>query len=278
MAKNSRSKKSSSGSASPAKARRINVQANGHVKKVKITSETPRKVLHSSIGRYSVRAFTRVITSGFLVLYCYVTDFSTANIAKVLLIAFMIIFPTDLLRFSWPAFNKFYQSVLGFLMRESEKEEHFNGVIWYIVGCWTVLTFLPKDVASIAIVLLSWCDTAAALVGRRFGYLTPRFPNGKSLAGTMACMVVGGAVSFLFWNYVQPYTDQQHPHLIRDHPPSWTASSQHLDLVKLSALTGVVAGASELVGGLFGLDDNATLPVLCGFALHLLLNVAGLGK
>ncbi len=88
-----------------------------------------------------------------------------------------IIVPADVLRLRWPAFEKLYERVLGFLMRDSEKvrvicpllsppslafhspvfswfvQHSTNGVIWYILGVNFALQFYPQDVATIAILM-----------------------------------------------------------------------------------------------------------------------------
>ncbi|KAL8888852.1 MAG: hypothetical protein Q9205_007792, partial [Flavoplaca limonia] len=92
--------------------------------------EIPRKALHLSIGFFTLNLYSRGI--------------STQAIHPWLLGALIPIASTDYLRHTFPAFNKFYIRVLGALMRESEVEG-WNGVIWYLLGAWAVLRFLPKD-------------------------------------------------------------------------------------------------------------------------------------
>src|SRR4051794_29038897 len=120
--------------------------------------EVPRKVLHVSIG--------------FLVLHLYRSGVQPGSITPVLGYALIPIASADILRFISPSFNWLYIRVLGALMRESEYSG-WNGVIWYLVGTWAVLTIFPKDIAPLSILLLSWCDTAASTFGRLYGRYTP---------------------------------------------------------------------------------------------------------
>ncbi|KAF5343593.1 hypothetical protein D9756_011596 [Leucocoprinus leucothites] len=140
------------------------LHANGVEKKQKqkVDWEIPRKLLHSSIG--------------FFTLYLYITESSVAEIVLVLWSSLCIIVPADILRLRSPAFERLYERVLGFLMRESEKHST-NGVIWYILGVNFALQFYPRDVATIAILILSWADTAASTIGRLYGPSSPRLPS-----------------------------------------------------------------------------------------------------
>lgn len=73
-------------------------------------------------------------------------------------------------RLRWPTFERLYERLLGFLMRESEKarvplpltldykltsstQKSTNGVIWYILGVNFALQFYPRDVATVAILM-----------------------------------------------------------------------------------------------------------------------------
>lgn len=88
-------------------------------------------------------------------------------------------------------------------MRESEVSG-YNGVIWYLLGAWAVLRFLPTDVGVMSVLLLSWCDTAASTFGRLYGRYTPRIRRGKSVAGTAAACVVGCLTAVVFWGWAVP--------------------------------------------------------------------------
>ena len=168
---------------------------------------------------------------------------------------------------------------LGALMRESEVDG-WNGVIWYLLGAWTVLRFFPKDVGTMSVLLLSWCDTAASTFGRLYGRYTPRLRKGKSMAGSAAAVVVGVVTAGLFWGIVVPaYPAYQDGIMFQGTlaiPEPYRAvlgltrqQSQvngWLALGIVSVWSGLVASASEVVD-LFGWDDNLTIPVLSGLGL-----------
>lgn len=167
-------------------------------------------------------------------------------------------------------------------MRESEVQG-YNGVIWYLLGAWTVLRFMPKDVATVSIMLLSWCDTAASTVGRLYGRYTPRIRKGKSLAGSLAALATGMATAGLFWGWgccccgrlQSTETFMFHGRLglpgVVKGLLGWKGEGEGviggwMALGVVSLVSGIVAAASEVVD-LFGWDDNATIPILSGVGL-----------
>lgn len=164
-------------------------------------------------------------------------------------------------------------------MRESEVDG-WNGVIWYLLGAWTVLRFMPKDVGVMGVLLLSWCDTAASTFGRLYGRYTPRIRKGKSVAGSTAAAVVGVVTAGMFWGWALPRYgfDQDFmfrgelrlPDVVKE-GLGWTGEGQGTvggwaALGIVSIWSGFVASASEVVD-IFGWDDNLTIPVLSGLGL-----------
>jgi diacylglycerol kinase (CTP) len=197
----------------------------------------------------------------------------------------------DYLRFTFPSFNRIYVRVLGALMRETEFDA-WNGVIWYMLGVWIILTFFPKDVGIVGVLLLSWCDTAASTVGRAYGRYTQRIRKGKSLAGSLAAFLVGVVTAVAFWGWLAPLAGQDA--LEKDGPFMFTGTLRLPGTIRnglsltdaqgsitggaaltvWSLWTGFVASASEVVD-LFGWDDNLTIPVLSGIGMWAFLKAFG---
>lgn len=151
--------------------------------------EIPRKIFHSSIG--------------FIVLHLYLSGTDLDVIVRNLSYFLGIVVTADVIRLNNADFEWLYEKVLGFLMRESEKDK-VNGVVWYLVGVITSLHFFPEDIACVSIMILSWCDTAASTFGRAFGKYTPPLPSPpfarrKSTAGFLAAVVSGALTSYFFW-------------------------------------------------------------------------------
>jgi diacylglycerol kinase (CTP) len=194
---------------------------------------------------------------------------------------------TDWLRHRYTSVNKFYVRALGALMRESEFAG-WNGVIFYLLGAWIVLFFLPKDLGVMSVLLLSWCDCAASTFGRLWGRYTPRLRRGKSLAGSLAAFVVGVATSYFFYGWlvtsVGPMPGDENfmfkgalslPSSVADAlglSQSQATIGGPLALGVMSVWSGIVASVSELID-VFGWDDNLTIPVLSGMAMWGFLKV-----
>ena len=239
--------------------------------------EVPRKLLHVSIG--------------FFTIWAYVHGLQTSDIHPYLLTALVPIATVDYARFKFPSFNRFYVRALGAFMRETEFEG-WNGVIWYLLGAWISLRFFPKDVGVMGILLLSWCDTAASTVGRAYGRYTPRIRRGKSLAGSLAAFLVGVITAAGFWGWLVPRNGQfpedvnwplqftgtlSLPGPIRDLvglTEAQASISGGLALAIMSLWTGFAASASEVID-IFGWDDNLTIPVLSGIGMWGFLNIFG---
>ncbi|ROT42428.1 hypothetical protein SODALDRAFT_354579 [Sodiomyces alkalinus F11] len=237
--------------------------------------EVPRKVLHVSIG--------------FFTIWLYVSGTRTVAVAPWLMAALIPIAATDYLRHHFAGFNRFYVSVLGALMRESEYAG-YNGVIFYLLGAWIVLYFFPKDVGVMGVLLLSWCDTAASTFGRLWGCYTPRIRRGKSLAGSLAAFLVGVGSSAFFWGWLAPtigpmpgdetfmFRNVLRLPEVASHAlglsGAQAAITGSLALAVVSIWSGFVAAASEVVD-LFGWDDNLTIPVLSGLGIWGFLKLFG---
>ncbi|KAF8830078.1 hypothetical protein HHX47_DHR2000659 [Lentinula edodes] len=209
----------------------------------------------------------------------------------------------DYLRLTYPSFARVYERYLGFLMRESEKKGT-NGVIWYIIGVNFALTFYPLDVATVAILILSWADTAASTIGRlwagHWGLYTPRLPSRlpiipflpahlkhrlalplaprKSLAGFIAASLTGACIALGFWGWMAPV-----PLRVERGDVTWFwdggvfrsgGFGGWVGLSIIALFAGLVSGIAEALD-LGSLDDNLTLPIISGGCLWLFYKVLG---
>ncbi|CAK44324.1 CTP-dependent diacylglycerol kinase 1 [Aspergillus awamori] len=242
--------------------------------------EIPRKLLHVSIG--------------FLTLNLYSRGIQTLQITPWLFGALVPIATVDIIRHHSSKVNNLYIRCVGALMRETEVSG-YNGVIWYLVGTYAVLRFLPKDVGVMSVLLLSWCDTAASTFGRLYGRYTFQLRKGKSFAGTLGAWFVGVLTAAAFWGYFVPYigtfpNDPEGSFMFTGQlnllPSSiknligWNADTPNavisgpLALGVMSVVSGLVAAGSEFVD-IFGWDDNLTIPILSGIGLWGFLKVFG---
>ncbi|KAL9708727.1 Diacylglycerol kinase [Leucoagaricus gongylophorus] len=243
---------------------------------VDVDWEIPRKVLHSSIG--------------FFTLYLYVSESPVHCVVRVLWSSLCVIYPADLLRFRYPSFAKLYEKILGFLMRDSEKNST-NGVIWYILGVNVALQFYPLDVATLSILILSWADTAASTIGRLYGSSSPRLPSNlyiphrkfplvkiplsprKSIAGFLAATLTGMIATVGFWGWIAPVRFSGRElswDFVRGVAMSGVREGAGIKglsgwtgLSVIGVVAGLVSGVTEAMD-LGSLDDNLTLPIISG--------------
>ena len=143
-----------------------------------------------------------------------------------------------------PVITPCYGFFFGKMLRDyGEGKFHLSGGAPVLAAaCVSALLFkTPYSALAMATMLLA--DTAAALIGRRFG--RHRFPNGKSLEGCLAFFVTGVLVmtaGFFAFAY----------------PP----------LVLAGGLLGIVgATLLELFNCELHLDDNFTIPLAAGGGL-----------
>ncbi|KAL4401359.1 Diacylglycerol kinase [Malassezia pachydermatis] len=263
--------------------------------------EVPRKLFHC--------------ITGFVVLGLYVFKLDVNAVVRILFYMFLVIASADVLRLNSPAFERFYESVLGILMRSGEKER-VNGVIWYLVGVMVSLRLFPEDIAAVSIIILSWCDPCASTFGRLFGKRTPALPapffaRRKSLAGFIAASLMGMLVSYMFWgtsiarigerstglswepNGVATFGTKRVPGALRTgwrgihHGFAVSDVSMSSRLREFSSRNApaipplVMYISCGLIAGftealeMGGLDDNISIPILSGFLIWGMLWVWG---
>lgn len=196
-------------------------------------------------------------------LYLYKNGYDTSDIYPILTAYLALVVAGELLRFSFDGFNVLYCNVMGPLMRKTEIHSRVNGVVYYLMGCIFALYFFPRDLASLAIVYLSWADPTASICGRLWGKYTPKFGK-KSLAGSLGAVAVGALVTYFFFAAAWPVS-------------SYDSSRSSIPLAVLALYGGCVAAFSEALGDCLGLDDNLVIPALSVLMLWLPLVYFGLG-
>ncbi|KAI8450961.1 hypothetical protein BY996DRAFT_4586692 [Phakopsora pachyrhizi] len=245
--------------------------------------ELPRKILHSSIG--------------FITLQRWTSNGNPVLIVVWLTRALLVILTADLMRFKSKRFSRLYESLLGFLMRQNERND-WNGVIFYLIGVIISLSTLPLDISVLSILILSWVDTSASVIGRLYGsdsyrLPSPPFSRTKSVAGFIGGLTTGSLTAYAFWSTFvgmgEPYPNGYSWRLVRvlSSIPrrrigvgsrsvrilSWveerirlSTPDSTLGLVPLSLGCGLISAIAEALN-VWGLDDNLILPVLSGWGI-----------
>jgi dolichol kinase len=96
---------------------------------------------------------------------------------------------SDIARLLVPSFSTYYKSYFGFLLRRHETRQtrpRLNGATYVLLSAIICIWLFPKVIVITSFAILIISDSAAALIGRRFG----RHPfRNKSVEGTSAFFI-----------------------------------------------------------------------------------------
>lgn len=157
--------------------------------------------------------------------------FSIIAVASAAIISIII----DISRFrNWRLWH-LLAVLLTPIIRDHEIKGGFTGASYILTTSTITIALFPKPIAIAAIVFIIIGDTAAALIGRRFG--KHRLIGKKTFEGSFACLVSLAAVSFVIPGLPTP----------------------------VGLIGAFVATLAELLTG--KIDDNFTVPISSGFVM-----------
>ena len=172
----------------------------------------------------------------FPILYIFTTR-HTAIIAVGALLA--IALGIDLLKALLPAFRRIFVRIFSPMLRSQERRGGLTGATYYLIGSFLCILLFDKTLAIVCLCFLALGDLFAALIGKQWGRI--KLFSRKSLEGSLACFIVCTGIALL----------------IGLHP--------------VVAIVGaLVATLIELLPT--GVDDNVTIPLISGLAMHLLIS------
>ncbi len=112
---------------------------------------------------------------------------------------FVVLAAGESLRMRFPnTINRLALRVTQSLLRSYEKD-HASGMVFFVAGLLFVVGFLPKNVAILSILYLSIGDPVASACGIKYGYLGPKFGNGKSLVGYIGGLAACAVTTYLYF-------------------------------------------------------------------------------
>jgi dolichol kinase len=165
--------------------------------------------------------------------------FNPGVVKACLIVAATISLIFDLARIFGDGFTKkFLDSVFGFIIRPRE-EKRLSGSTTILAAALAVYFIYDLKIAAASMTIIVIGDTAAAIIGRRFGRI--KFKN-KSLEGTLAFVVFSSLGVYLI-----------------------------PDLAFQIGFIGAIIGA--FIEALpVPIDDNITVPLIAGGAMQLLVH------
>ena len=177
--------------------------------------------------------------------YWFLTKMEAIYIlAPITLIALIF----DIGRHNNEAINNFCNKFFGNILREHEKGKGLSGATPLLLAALLCIALFPKIIAISAIAILVICDTAAALVGRKWGRI--KF-LGKSLEGTLAFIFSGIAVIYIIK----------------------TLANESQDFFIYGCLATIIAALLEVFSKKLHVDDNYSIPISFAVALWVFLYV-----
>jgi len=143
---------------------------------------------------------------------------------------------------TWRLWTALAHKAFGRMIRKHEIDGDFTGAFYILISVCLTVALFSREIAVAALAFIMIGDSLAALVGRRLG--KHRFGN-KSVEGSLAFLI--GTVPVII--------------LVPD----------------LALPVGIIGGVTATVteAAPFGIDDNITVPLISGLAMHLAGRIVG---
>lgn len=145
----------------------------------------------------------------------------------------------ELLKGVVPGVRVIFLRIFSPILRSQEQKGGLTGATYFLIGSFLCILFFDKTLAIVCLCFLTLGDLCAALIGKQWGRI--KLFSRKSLEGSLACFVVCTAAALL----------------IGLHPVVAIAGALVATLIELLPV---------------GVDDNVTIPLISGLAMHLLVS------
>lgn len=145
----------------------------------------------------------------------------------------------ELLKGVVPSVRVIFLRIFSPILRSQEQKGGLTGSTYFLIGSFLCILLFDKTLAIVCLCFLTLGDLCAALIGKQWGRI--KLFSRKSLEGSLACFVVCTAAALL----------------IGLHPVVAIAGALVATLIELLPI---------------GVDDNVTIPLISGLAMHLLIS------
>ena len=131
--------------------------------------------------------------SNLVIPFTYLFYFDSKVEALIILLpitsfAFLI----EYLRINSITVKNIFDKYLFSMLRNHEKSGKYTGATWVFISSTLSIGIFPKDIAIISLIYMSIGDTAAGLIGRKFGRIKIYNKTLEgALAGFIVCLILG---------------------------------------------------------------------------------------
>ena len=199
--------------------------------------------------RELARKFVHFLSIFILLIYFAVSDFFNQKIALFLLVLILIIFlEFEYLRIEIGRKIPILNNIWKYLRREKEKDK-LGGDIYFLIGAILVLSIFDTRIAIAAILMTTFGDLSAALIGQKFGYHPLGFMKDRAWEGIIAEFVVDVLIGFFvfFWGFWNNF-----------------AFLTNFEVWVIIFVMSITATFVETI--IYKMDDNLIIPIFSGFA------------
>lgn len=197
-----------------------------------------RKLLHTGMGMFGFWLYT-------------FSGLSEPTVITILVTCLAGALSTEIVRYYFPRINDKICVTFAPIMRERERTA-ISSSTWYMISTLLVFLVFPKLTGSIVLLFVALGDTAAGIVGVKWG--RHRLAAKVSLEGVLAGFAVCAASTYLLMRYGQTVV-----------PLSGTA------LAVFSVLAGAIGAGAETV--LKKWDDNLVIPLVSAPCIWVLVQL-----
>ncbi len=202
-----------------------------------------------------IRKFVHLLSLFILFVYFLASDIFNPDIALIILTFILIIFlELEYLRLELGNKIPVLRIVWSKIRREKEKKK-LGSEIFFLVGAILVLAVFDLRIAVAAILMTTFGDMAAALIGSRFGKNYLSYPEDTAWEGILAELFVNIIIGMIVFFFV-----------------SGTPLSE-LNYWILILVMSITATVVETFAG--KIDDNLLIPVFAGFNGQIALLILG---
>jgi len=131
--------------------------------------------------------------SNLVIPFTYLFYFDSKVEALIILLPITsLAFLIEYLRINSISVKNIFDKYLFSMLRNHEKSGKYTGATWIFISSTLSIAIFPKDIAIISLIYMSIGDTAAGLIGRKFGRIKIYNKTLEgALAGFIVCLIVG---------------------------------------------------------------------------------------